>query len=87
MHREGKSIDEIAEERGLALSTIGTHLAKYVEKGELDVSEFVPRKRIRQAEEMLQARSPDESMYHALQFDFSQIEIMMVIAYTKNRSL
>ena len=87
MHREGKSIDEIAEERGLALSTISTHLAKYVEKGELDAVDFISRDRIRLAEEKLQARSPDESMYHTLQFDFSQIEIMMVIAYTKNRSL
>ena len=86
MHREGKSIDEIAEERGLAVSTVGTHLAKYVEKGELDVNEFVPRERIRLAEEMLQARSSDESIYHALQFDFSQIEIMMIVAYTRNRS-
>ena len=87
MHRAGKDIEEIAEERNLAVSTIGTHLAKYVEKGELDVADFVSRDRLQLAEEKLRARSPDESMYYALQFDFSNIEIMMVLAYHRNHSL
>jgi hypothetical protein len=87
LHRAGKNIEEIAEERNLAVSTIGTHLAKYVEKGELDVTDFVSRDRLQLAEEKLRARSPDESMYYALQFDFSNTEIMMILAYHRNRSL
>lgn len=87
MHRAGKDIEEIAEERNLAVSTIGTHLAKYVEKGELDVADFVSRDRLQLAEEKLRARSPDESMYYALQFDFSNTEIMMILAYHRNHSL
>ena len=41
MYKEGKSIKVIAEERGLIEGTIESHLAKYVESGELDASEFV----------------------------------------------
>ncbi|MEP3999390.1 MAG: helix-turn-helix domain-containing protein [Ekhidna sp.] len=41
MYKEGKSIKVIAEERGLVEGTIESHLAQYVEKGELDVTDFL----------------------------------------------
>lgn len=41
MYKEGKSIKVIAEERGLVEGTIESHLAKYVESGDLDASQFV----------------------------------------------
>ncbi|MEQ8906810.1 helix-turn-helix domain-containing protein [Ekhidna sp.] len=41
MYKEGKSIKVIAEERGLVEGTIESHLAKYVEIGDLDASQFV----------------------------------------------
>ena len=86
MYRAGKSIEEIAQERVLAVSTIGTHLAKYVEKGELDVCDFITKDRIRVAEEKLRSRSPDESVYHTLHPEFSNTEIMMFLAYQRNRA-
>ena len=41
MHKEGKSIQEIAAERGLSQSTIETHLVYYVALGWLPVPELV----------------------------------------------
>jgi len=41
LYREGKSVEEIAAERGLHLQTIEGHLSHYVESGELDVSLFL----------------------------------------------
>ncbi|MEP1460317.1 helix-turn-helix domain-containing protein [Ekhidna sp.] len=41
MYKEGKSIKVIAEERGLVAGTIESHLAHYVEKGLLDVNDFL----------------------------------------------
>jgi energy-coupling factor transporter ATP-binding protein EcfA2 len=41
MYKDGKSIKVIAEERGLVEGTIESHLAKYVESGDLDASQFV----------------------------------------------
>ncbi len=84
MFRAGKTIEEIAEERGLAVSTIGTHLAKYVETGELNVVDFVSRERLRLAEEKLMAASPDDPVYYTLSSDFSNIEIMMILAHKRN---
>ncbi|MBN1651024.1 MAG: helix-turn-helix domain-containing protein [Bacteroidales bacterium] len=42
MFRSGKSLDEIANERGFAETTIEGHLAHYVGLGELAISMFVP---------------------------------------------
>ena len=41
LFKEGKSISQIAEERGLSIATIEGHMAHYVGIGEIPVSEFV----------------------------------------------
>lgn len=46
LYREGKSIQKIAVERGLAVTTIESHLAFYVENGQLELDGLVsPEKR------------------------------------------
>ena len=47
MLREGKSIDEIAEERSLARSTIEGHLNVFVLDGDVDVSKIVSEEKIK----------------------------------------
>lgn len=42
LFKEGKSIAEIADHRGLASSTIESHLADFVESGEINVYEILP---------------------------------------------
>lgn len=86
MFRSGKTIEEIAEERNLAVSTISTHLAKYVETGELIVTDFIPRERLRRAEEKLRAGSPDDPVYYTLHPDFSNTEIMMILAHKRGHA-
>ena len=45
MYRSGMPVNEIAASRGLAISTVEGHLAKFIESGELDLHEVVePRK-------------------------------------------
>ena len=46
LHKQGKSIVEIAQVRKMANSTIEGHLAYYAAKGELDVSSIVSDKRV-----------------------------------------
>lgn len=43
---QGKSIQEIATERGLVTSTIEGHLAHYVTLGELELEEILPAEKI-----------------------------------------
>ena len=44
LYKDGKTIKEIAEERGFVVSTIESHLAHYVQIGEIDVHDLVSEK-------------------------------------------
>ena len=45
MYRAGKSVAAIAAARGLAISTIEGHLARFIETGEIELDEVVPPKK------------------------------------------
>ena len=46
LFQDGKSMDEIAKERGLGLSTVEGHLARFVGSGEIALDELVPVEKI-----------------------------------------
>lgn len=46
LYKEGKTVPEIANERGLSPTTIEGHLSRFVQTGELDVHEFVNETKI-----------------------------------------
>lgn len=46
LYRQGLSLQEIAVQRALSLTTIETHLAQHIESGELRVEELVPAHKI-----------------------------------------
>ena len=46
LYRSGKTISEIAAERNLAVSTIEGHLAYFIARRELDISEFLTREQV-----------------------------------------
>ena len=48
LFKGGKTVEEIAELRGMAVSTIEGHLSTFVAKGQLDVSEFVSADKVRE---------------------------------------
>lgn len=46
MYKGGKTIDDIAKERGLAASTISQHLTFFIRTGEVDVTDFVTEEQL-----------------------------------------
>jgi hypothetical protein len=46
MFQAGKTIEEIANERGLVVTTIASHLANYIKLGELDVLQLLPKEKL-----------------------------------------
>ncbi|WP_423736136.1 DNA helicase RecQ [Chitinophaga caseinilytica] len=42
LFQDGMAVEEIAAQRGLAISTVESHLADFIRKGELDIREMVP---------------------------------------------
>jgi ribonuclease D len=46
LFKSGHSIEEIAKERGMTVSTIETHLGKYVETGEIEIQKIISKDKI-----------------------------------------
>ena len=85
MFQSGKSIEEIADKRSLAISTIGTHLARYVLSGELLVTNFVTLEQCTKAEKLLENAEEAGSMYQTLKSRFTNVEIMMILAWIRRK--
>ncbi len=84
LHKEGKSIAEIAAIRNLTTTTIETHLSHFVAIGEIKIDELVNRKKITQIEQVLNEKKDDEtltSVKEKLSNDISYGEIKMVMAW------
>ena len=83
LFKAGKSITSIAEERGLALSTIETHLADFVSLGELDIFELVDRDKVDTISQyFLEHRiRSTKAAKELLGEDYSYGELRMVVSY------
>nr|WP_294899354.1 helix-turn-helix domain-containing protein [uncultured Pedobacter sp.] len=46
MFKAGKTVEEIAKERGFVASTIETHLTHYIENGEIAVTDFIDKEKV-----------------------------------------
>lgn len=83
LFREGLSIAEIAEKRGLVTSTIEGHLAFFVKKGELAIDSVIEEKKREDIEEKI-SRMGRESLKElkiALGDDCSYGEIKLVLSH------
>jgi ATP-dependent DNA helicase PIF1 len=57
LYRQGISVEEIASVRGLALSTIKSHLSKWILEGEIDVRNVLPEEMVKQVENYMEANN------------------------------
>ncbi|HET8809572.1 MAG TPA: RQC domain-containing protein, partial [Flavobacteriaceae bacterium] len=81
LFQEGKSVEEIAEIRGLAKSTISTHLLPFVISGEINVEDLVALEKISQIEAVVKKQENDRlaPIKEVLGDDFSYDEIRAVV--------
>lgn len=82
MYRSGKSVQEIANERGLSKETICNHLLRYVESGDLDAHEFVTDEIIERVRQFKFDHPDNESLrnvYEALNEEVSYEEIKFAL--------
>ena len=82
--RQGLDIAAIARQRGLALSTVASHLVRYVAQGEVDVRELVDERKRQEIVRFL-LRHPDEKknsgeVKAAVAPDISYEDIKLVLA-------
>ena len=86
LYKQGKTPEQIAEERQLKVETILSHLSTYVANGELAVTDFVPKERVEVIGAYLDAH-PDvaglSAVREAIGEDYSYGEIKMVWSMPK----
>lgn len=85
LFQEGKNIAEIAEIRGYVPTTIESHLAHFVEKGELEITKLVAHEKIPTIEKGIKNHFEGQlkPVKEALGDDFSYGEIRAVISALK----
>lgn len=82
LYKQGMKLDEIASVRSLAISTIKSHLAKWIQEGEIDVRQVLPEETIQRIEKYL-ATNPTgyAEMKNALGALVDYGDIRMVVSY------
>lgn len=87
LYRSGKSIDEIAAERGLVRSTIENHLTHFISLGELSIFDLVEPAKVETISRFFTATTVDTltEAKNLLGEEFSYGEIRMVREYMKTQ--
>lgn len=66
LFQSGKSVDEIATERGLTIGTICSHLSKYITLGQLNIDQFISEDKRQKALQIIEDNKDSESVYQLL---------------------
>jgi ATP-dependent DNA helicase RecQ len=87
LHKEGYTIEEIAEKRRLSISTVEGHIAKFITTGEVDIFKLVSPYKVDRIMELI-AESGNQNiglrpLKDRLGDDFSFGEIRLVMEYNK----
>ena len=83
MYKEGKSIDEIAAERGLVSSTIASHLMRYVTAGLLNINDFISEEKRNKAQKLLNESKEIGSVYQTLNTILSPYETTFFLGWIR----
>ncbi|MFI5171200.1 MAG: helix-turn-helix domain-containing protein [Chitinophagales bacterium] len=85
LFREGLNIGEIAEKRGLALSTIESHLSRYVATGEINIYDIYSDERINMILQIFDDPSVESinDVRQKLGSDYSYNQVRMIHEYWK----
>ncbi len=89
MFLAGKSIADIATERGMVKGTIEGHLGEFIATGEVDISALVPQHKLTRIMELLDAQPEATSgmIKEKLDSGYSYGEIKAVMAYRKRKHI
>jgi hypothetical protein len=85
--KEGLSIEEIAEKRALAASTIQGHLAHYVGEGVLDITEILSEEKVKKGLEIIKSNT-FESLNELKEIagaNFSYNELRILVKYSEEK--
>lgn len=89
MFQSGKTIEEIALERSLAVSTIQSHLVSFIETGKLAIEELLSKEKIKGIEHVIEALGdvPTSQIKERLGDEYSYADIKAVLHHRKLSSV
>ncbi|MBX2840746.1 MAG: RecQ family ATP-dependent DNA helicase, partial [Flammeovirgaceae bacterium] len=91
MYRDGKSVEEIAKERGVQPTTIFSHLAKLIDDGKgIDINELVSNEEIKKMEIAIEEIGFQDALkpyfdYHSGELEYGKIRV--ILSYLKSQSV
>lgn len=87
LFQSGMSVAEIAEKRELTTGTIESHLAHYIEAGELDITEFFTKKKLEKAKKIINAASFESltQIKEIVEDEYSYGELRMILSWMKSQ--
>ena len=85
MFKEGKTIDQIAIERGLAVSTICTHLSSFISSGLLNIDKFISADKREKALKLMQDTEELGSVYQTLSSILNNHEVNFFLSWMRNQ--
>lgn len=83
LYKEGKTPAEIAMIRQLALSTVNSHLVRYVQAGEIELSELMPMEHIILGKKALENHRSLKEAFNSLSGQVSYGELNLIIVSEK----
>lgn len=83
LYKEGKTPAEIAMIRQLAVSTVNSHLVRYVQAGEIELSELMPMEHIILGKKALENHRSLKEAFNSLSGQVSYGELNLIIASEK----
>jgi PIF1-like helicase/helix-turn-helix protein len=88
MYAEGKTIVEIAKERGLVEGTISGHLCQYVETGELEVTDFLDSSKLNTIIDLIAKIKTNQAgeLMSKLGNGYSYADIRFALAHIKSHN-
>ena len=91
LYQEGKNVREIAIERTLSVSTIYSHLARYVESGEIDGMRLTTPEHVSEVEQLIERAGWPENAYAFSKMlpdiGYGELNIILLILKQKNNSM
>ncbi|MDR0602808.1 MAG: helix-turn-helix domain-containing protein [Bacteroidales bacterium] len=85
LYKQGFTVEEIAQKRNYAGSTIKSHLAHYVKLGELPLTDFVTVEQQTKILEVMKTKTAFKDIYSALHGEIGYPEIDMVTSLLTNK--
>jgi ATP-dependent DNA helicase RecQ len=85
LYKSGKTVEEIAIERGMALTTIEGHLSHFISTGDLNVHDFISDKKLQAILKVIEEIGTDQlsPVKQLLGEEYSYGEIRVAMAYHK----